>query len=329
MASKIPPAILRSILEAREMNELSLYIRVGNSILYDYNRGVRATLKEIAFMTSNGRKKPEGSHFDEYEGWCWASQIVLAERVGCSERQIAYDVEQFLADGVIETRTWHDRWGHPHREYRVIPEVVDANQRVEGQERKRPTSRVYKANKGSFKTVKPRVENTVQTHSSSPNERVTTKLAPKMTPVEANPPAMSATSHLQSQPQPSAISATSHLQSHALSLAEIAVKGVGLVRGVDGRLEGSISALPLRGIDEVNSLRSSQTKTKATPAPQGFGLVSKTTAKPTPTPKLQTFDYLEEDVDICTECAVAKGHAKTCSKNKAKAKAAGFDLGEI
>jgi hypothetical protein len=135
----------------------SQYIRIGESDLYDYEPVRRAILKEIAFMQVNDEQTqiPKDSPFKgRYEGWCYASERRLANRVGTTEGYVRECVRLMEKDGVIETREWRDPRGFPHQEYHVVEEVVTAHQRAEGYmeyERKTPRRGGNKQpNKGSF-----------------------------------------------------------------------------------------------------------------------------------------------------------------------------------
>jgi hypothetical protein len=102
------------------------------------------------------RKIPKNTPFKgQYEGWCYASQRCLANRVGTTEDYVRKCVALFEEDGVIATRRWHDPMGYQHQEYHVDEEVVTAHQRAEGymeHERKQPRRGGNKQpNKGSFK----------------------------------------------------------------------------------------------------------------------------------------------------------------------------------
>jgi len=73
---------------------MSEFIRIATSDLYDFNPGVRATLREIALLqvTKEDASVPEESPFKgDYIGWCWMSQKNLALRVGKSESQVHRD----------------------------------------------------------------------------------------------------------------------------------------------------------------------------------------------------------------------------------------------
>ena len=149
---------LERVRKARNREVMSEFIRVGQSDLYDYEPVRRAVLKEIAFLQVNDEntKVPKDSPFKgQYEGWCYASERFLANRVGTTEGYVRNSVALMEKDGVITTRLWHDPMGYPHQEYHVIEEKVTEHQRAEGfmeYECKAPRRGGNKqANKGSFK----------------------------------------------------------------------------------------------------------------------------------------------------------------------------------
>jgi hypothetical protein len=191
---------------------MSEFIRIATSDLYDFNPGVRATLREIALLqvTKEDASVPEESPFKgDYIGWCWMSQKNLALRVGKSESQVHRDIQKFEKDGVIAVRSWRDSNGNPHNEYHVIEQVVQDHQRPEDKDAPRPkrNKRVYKSNKGSFSAG-----NQPKSHTAS----------------QALPYSMSAVatqhvtrSHTASQP-------SSHTASHEISTDEMPLKGVAL-----------------------------------------------------------------------------------------------------
>src|SRR5579863_5915601 len=150
--------MVERVRKAKNREVMSEFIRIGQSDLYDWQETRRAVLKEIAFLQVNDEKTkvPDHSPFKgRYTGWCYASQKFIACRVGCSERWVRDCVKVFEKDGVIETRTWTDHLGYPHKEYHVIEDVVTARQRPKGyleEDRNRPQrGGNKKANAGSFK----------------------------------------------------------------------------------------------------------------------------------------------------------------------------------
>jgi len=147
-----------------EEGKLSLYIRIGTSTLYDWQPAIKSTLKEIAFMRVQGapagaRVKPRDPSRKtiNYEDWCWAGEKTLAQRLGSSERSIQRHIAALKKDGVIEVRTWRDKWGHQHNEYKINEQIVDDNQRPDDGSRARCEWKVRKPNSSWFsKTNQPR-----------------------------------------------------------------------------------------------------------------------------------------------------------------------------
>lgn len=158
MTKEETKALVERVRKAKNREVMSEFIRLGQSDLYDWQETRRAVLKEIAFLQVNDEqtKVPERSPFKgQYTGWCYASQKFIACRVGCSDRWVRNCVKVFEKDGVIETRTWADHLGYPHKEYHVIEDVVTAHQRPKEyleEDRNRPQrGGNKKANAGSFK----------------------------------------------------------------------------------------------------------------------------------------------------------------------------------
>jgi len=147
-----------------EEGKLSLYIRIGTSTLYDWQPAIKSTLKEIAFMRVQGapagaRVKPRDPSRKtiNYEDWCWAGEKTLAQRLGTSERSIQRHIAALKKDGVIEVRTWRDKWGHQHNEYKINEQIVDDNQRPDDGSRARCEWKVRKPNSSWFgKTNQPK-----------------------------------------------------------------------------------------------------------------------------------------------------------------------------
>jgi hypothetical protein len=158
MTKEETKALVERVRKAKNREVMSEFIRIGQSDLYDWQETRRAVLKEIAFLQVNDErtKVPEGSPYKgDYVGWCYASQKFIACRVGCGERWVRDCVGVFEQDGVIETRSWVDHLGYPHKEYHVKEDVVTAHQRPkdyleEGRNRPQRGGN-KKANAGSFK----------------------------------------------------------------------------------------------------------------------------------------------------------------------------------
>lgn len=313
-------ALLDRTTDAMIMADRSMYIRIGTSTLYDMVPGyARPLLREIAFMASTSEKRPTGTPYEDYEGWTWATQNYLAERVGCSRVTVNRLVAQFEADGLIETRGWTDLYGHPHVEYKIIEEAVDAAQRVEGQPRpKRPTSRVYKANAGSFK-------------KGADDRRYST---PKSSAPSSAVSSASVKTHVSAQPEPSItspralVSAQPEPMYHASqsALAEMPQKGVDLVRGFVRDVSAQHSTSPSASLRVSSTAAPStqhhdqnqkQNRGGSPPTPPVVGK-RETKAKPTPAatsdpkplgacvncfrPGELTLKRKDGDFDLCHKC---------------------------
>src|ERR1039458_1830682 len=148
--------LVAQLRKSRNREVMSEFIRIGTSDLYDYQKA-RATLREIAFLQVNDEKAytpPDSPFAGDYVGWCYASQLYIAERVGYDENTVWRHIQMFEADRVIKTREWRDNDGHDHKEYHVDEDTVTAHQRVKGADRPKPRrKRDYTdyENKGAFK----------------------------------------------------------------------------------------------------------------------------------------------------------------------------------
>jgi hypothetical protein len=142
---------------------MSEFIRIGTSDLYDGQPGVRATLREVAFLQVNDEnaeypEKAPQSFKDTRVGWCYASQAYIGLRVGLTEGQIQRNIQTFIEDKVIDVRSYIDSDGWHHNEYHVLEQVVTDRQRPENikealENRPKRNKRDYKNynNKGAFK----------------------------------------------------------------------------------------------------------------------------------------------------------------------------------
>ena len=104
--------------------------------MYDGQPGVRATLREIAFLQINDEnaeypEKAPQSFKDTRVGWCYASQAYIGLRVGLTEGQIQRNIQTFIEDKVIDVRSYIDSDGWHHNEYHVLEQVVTDRQRPE------------------------------------------------------------------------------------------------------------------------------------------------------------------------------------------------------
>jgi hypothetical protein len=267
--------LLRRALNNHDMVENSLFIKVKESTLYDLEPSYRTVLGHIAFAGGNGVKKPEGTQYEDYKGWCWASQETLALWSGYSERQVQRILDRLEADFVIETREWRDAGGHPRREYKVIESVVDDAQRTGTEERKRKTNRTYKPNKGSFQK-KSAAKSVVTPHD------------------------ISAATHATSQPQPTRHLSQSHTTSQTFPTAEIAVKGVDLSSYEVRDVSPSSSPSPFGVPDSLKPLASREEKSKVK-TNGASGLKAETTPTPKPSGRFQMFVDEDEPVPVVAD----------------------------
>lgn len=230
--------LVERVRKAKNREVMSEFIRIGQSDLYDWQETRRAVLKEIAFLQVNDEKTkvPANSPFKgRYTGWCYASQKFIACRAGCSERWVRDCVKVFEEDGVIETRTWTDHLGYPHKEYHVIEDVVTARQRPKEyleEDRNRPQrGGNKKANSGSFK-----LGNKARSHRNS----------------QPLPQEDSAVSHRNDQPN--AIGTVSRKPQEDSAVSETADSSV---KPVDIQRVASVASLPTHS--EGSSFRSTNT----------------------------------------------------------------------
>ena len=139
---------------------LPLFIRIGESDLYDWDIMTRAVFKEVAYMQAREelpeQDRPPYSPFTTYKGWCYAKQRYLAERVGTHEDTAQKALDRMERDGVLKVRRYKDKYGRKHCEYQIIESVVDAHQRTGARKpagRKAPKTAFKSADKSSDKFV--------------------------------------------------------------------------------------------------------------------------------------------------------------------------------
>jgi hypothetical protein len=142
----------------QRMTLLSLDIKIMESDLYDWNPLKRFLLCIIA----RGQRKNKKAYIppdmppelqDDIIGWCDQAQWRLAQRLGKDTdytNEVLRDLEN---DETINVRTWRDKYGVLHNQYRVKDAVVEARQRPEHKEfaERPPRYKVPRTgNKGSF-----------------------------------------------------------------------------------------------------------------------------------------------------------------------------------
>lgn len=113
--------------------------KVTDSSLYDMKPTARFLLLELVVLAMDEDSNYPDNAPPEYradkEGWCWMSQEQLGWKVGVVDTTIYRWIKRFRKDGVIEYRDWYDENHTHHAEYKVVDSVVDAFQRVKGEER--------------------------------------------------------------------------------------------------------------------------------------------------------------------------------------------------
>lgn len=94
---------------------------VRKSDLYEYKGISKSLLERIAFLIVGTRKENEqGKPIGEpkpNEGFCTASQEVLAAMHGCSEREVGRQVQKFVRDGWLSIEEYRNEAGHRHYKY--------------------------------------------------------------------------------------------------------------------------------------------------------------------------------------------------------------------
>jgi hypothetical protein len=109
-----------------EDEKLSLFIRVAESQIYNGKPLHKALLKEVIFLRLHDlhdgdlripKHTPWSKDFRKYEGWCYASQGYLANRVGCVRETANRRLKQIVKDGYLKTRKWRGKNGSWHKQY--------------------------------------------------------------------------------------------------------------------------------------------------------------------------------------------------------------------
>jgi len=116
--------------------EKSLTIKIQETSLYPWNSSMRLLLLVLHHATRKPKEDysdtwaPTGWTAEEMVGWCDMAQWQLAERVGVTEDHMGRMLRTLEEDEVIESQGWRDpETGKLHNRYRIIPEMIEANQR--------------------------------------------------------------------------------------------------------------------------------------------------------------------------------------------------------
>jgi hypothetical protein len=115
--------------------KLSLYIRVAESRIYNGKPVLKALLKEVIFLRLHDlhendlripKHTPWSKDYRKYEGWCYAGQEYLANRVGCDYTYAIKVLGQIVADGYLKARKWRGKDGRWHKQYFPDETFIDA-----------------------------------------------------------------------------------------------------------------------------------------------------------------------------------------------------------
>lgn len=103
---------------------------VRKSDLYEYKGISKSLLERIAYLIVGTRKENEQGKFigepKPNEGFCTASQEVLAAMHGCSEREVGRQVDKFVADGYLTRHEYRNEAGHRHYKYSMTAAQLKA-----------------------------------------------------------------------------------------------------------------------------------------------------------------------------------------------------------
>lgn len=103
---------------------------VRKSDLYEYKGISKSLLERIAYLIVGARKEDERGHPigepKPNEGYCTASQEVLAAMHGCSEREVGRQVDKFVKDGWLTRYEYRNEAGHRHYKYSMTPKQLKA-----------------------------------------------------------------------------------------------------------------------------------------------------------------------------------------------------------
>jgi hypothetical protein len=136
MDRSIDRQIARNSPESGE--KLPLFIRVAESQIYNGKPLHKAMLKEVIYLRATdlheGDKRipnftPWSSKYKghiNYEGWCWARQEYLANRIGCGHTHACRILNQIIKDGYLKTRKYRSKNGAWHKQYFPDESVIDA-----------------------------------------------------------------------------------------------------------------------------------------------------------------------------------------------------------
>jgi len=110
---------------------------VRKSNLYEYAGIAKSLLERIALLIIHVK---DGEPPDPNDGWCVASQEVLAAMQGCSEKQVNRHIATYERDGWITVKRFRDSNGHEHCHYQITPTQI---KRVQEHEMKKDENGDY------------------------------------------------------------------------------------------------------------------------------------------------------------------------------------------
>lgn len=117
--------------------ELSLFIRVAESRIYHGKPLHKALLKEVIFLrlhdlhesdTRIPKGTPWSNDYRKNEGWCYASQKYLANRVGSKDPSYVGEVlREIEADGFLRSRSYAipNRGSQRRKQYFPLNDFID------------------------------------------------------------------------------------------------------------------------------------------------------------------------------------------------------------
>ena len=140
---------------------MSLPIRIQECELFDFDPTARMTLLVIALAQRKEKEDYSDTWIqwdcpwtaEEMVGWCDFSQWRLSQRVGTTEKNLQRVIEKLAAKdvGAVIVETWEDSNKAHHNRYKIVEDVIDANQRPEHEGCKRPARYKKKASsRGRF-----------------------------------------------------------------------------------------------------------------------------------------------------------------------------------
>lgn len=115
--------------------KLGLFIRVAESRIYNGKPVYKALLKEVIYLRMTDlhegdlripKGTPWSKDYTKYEGWCYAKQEYLANRVGCKHKYANRVLMRITKDGYLKTRKYKGRDGAWHKQYFPDESFIDS-----------------------------------------------------------------------------------------------------------------------------------------------------------------------------------------------------------